>query len=60
LEKLPLKEISIVPVKRDNADMTAKLTFMAYKDFSYEMLGCNNETEVLTYFKELWMSPFQN
>jgi ribosomal protein S18 acetylase RimI-like enzyme len=55
LEKLQLNEISIVPAKIDNADIAAKLTFMAYKDFSYEMLGCKNETEVLKYFKELWI-----
>jgi ribosomal protein S18 acetylase RimI-like enzyme len=55
MEKMQSTEIFIIPAKADDADIAAKLTFMAYKDFSYEMLGCKNETEVLKYFKELWI-----
>jgi ribosomal protein S18 acetylase RimI-like enzyme len=55
LEKLQLNEISIIPAKADDADIAAKLTFMAYKDFAYEVLGCKNENEVLEYFRKLWV-----
>lgn len=55
MEQSQLKEISIIPANIDDADIAAKLTLMAYKDFAYEMLGCKKENDVLEYFKKLWL-----
>jgi hypothetical protein len=50
MEKLQLKELFIIPAKADDADIAAKLSFMAYNDFAYEIFGGKNENEVLNYF----------
>ena len=54
-ENLYLNEISIIPAKADDADIAAKLTLMAYKDFAYEMFGAKNENGILEYFRKLWI-----
>jgi ribosomal protein S18 acetylase RimI-like enzyme len=55
MEKSLLKELFIIPAKADDADIAAKLSFMAYNDFAYEIFGGKDENEVLNYFKKLWV-----
>jgi ribosomal protein S18 acetylase RimI-like enzyme len=43
----------IEKASKNDADIAAVLTLMAYEDFVYEMFG-GNENRVLDYFKRLW------
>ena len=44
----------IEQASRDEADIAAKLTLMAYKDLSYEIFGTSNDEKVLEYYASLW------
>jgi len=49
------KEIIIEPATTQDADVAAKLTFMAYHKYSYDVLGKIGEQKATERYKLLWM-----
>ncbi|MCL2400418.1 MAG: GNAT family N-acetyltransferase [Defluviitaleaceae bacterium] len=50
-----MNEINIVGATKEDADLAAQLTYMAYHKFSYDIFGEVGEAKALVYFKKLWM-----
>ena len=50
-----MQNISIAPSSPDEADVAARLTFMAYHRFSYDIFGQVGEERALINFKKLWI-----
>ena len=44
----------IESASKDEANEAALLTFMAYKDFSYDMFGTDDDEKVVEYYRKLW------
>lgn len=48
-------DIRIRPASPEDADIAAKLTFMAYHKYSYDIFGKIGEEAATNYYKKLWI-----